>query len=83
MRTMADCPRCNTPIETGDRIARIPTPNILNEDAEIVVHEACIQLGRKDHVGFTPDDGHAGVFNEDANGEWDWDENTPIKPTPE
>jgi len=74
------CVRCDTPIETGDRFVRIPTPNLLNDDAEIVAHEACVQVARKDAVGFTPDDGHAGRFNEDADGEWTWDDETPIKP---
>lgn len=74
------CVRCDTPIETGDRFARIPTPNVLDDDAEIVVHEACLQLGRKDAVGMTPDDGQAGRFNEDRDGEWEWDGDDVVKP---
>jgi hypothetical protein len=26
-----------------------------------------------DAVGYTPDDGYAGTFNEDEDGEWEWD----------
>ena len=74
------CVRCDTPIEAGDRFAKIPTPNVLNNEAQILAHEACLQLGRKDAVGFTPDDGYAGVFNADKDGDWEWDGDEPVKP---
>jgi hypothetical protein len=71
------CPRCDTPIEAGDRMLRYPLPHSAEN---VMVHEACVIVGRKDHVGMTPDADYRGRYNEDADGEWEWDDDTPIKP---
>lgn len=73
------CVRCDSPIENGDPFARVPTPHLDDHDV-IVIHEACMLTGRKDTVGMTPDGDHGGEFNHDRDGEWDWDDNSPIKP---